>query len=117
MTRRSGSRPSRWEPLCRRLRQSTVTTNHVSDLRGDGYGAHHDPIDRREVTRLFATALDGDQRAEAALHLLGGFDETAHHASVALATSGHNLASAIPPDVLARIDRTLAALRDYERSS
>lgn len=92
-------------------------TNHVSDLRGDGSGAGHDPIDRREVTGLFAAALDGDQRAEAALHLLGGFDETAHHASVALATAGHDLAAPIPPDVLASIDRTLAALRDFERSS
>lgn len=74
--------------------------------------------------RLFAAALDGDRRAEAALHLLGGFDDTAHRASFALldagadagADTGRGPARSVPPDVLASIDRTLAALREHQRS-
>jgi hypothetical protein len=67
------------------------------------------------VGRLFAAALDGDHRAEAALHLLGGFDDTAHRASFALLDAGaeQDPARPIPPDVLASIDRTLAALREH----
>ena len=74
--------------------------------------------------RLFAAALDGNRRAEAALHLLGGFDDTAHRASFALLNAGADIgagagqdpARTVPPDVLASIDRTLAALREHQRN-
>lgn len=66
---------------------------------------------------LFAAALDGDRHAEAALHLLGGFDDTAHRASWALLRAEHDPAQPTPPEILAGIDRTLAALRDPLRSS
>jgi hypothetical protein len=75
------------------------------------------PEARVVVGRLFAAALDGDRRAEAALHLLGGFDDIAHRASWALLRGDQDHAEPIPPDVLASIDRTLAALRDRQRQS
>lgn len=63
------------------------------------------------VARLFTAALDGDRGAETALHLLGGFDETAQRASAALLDScGDPRQGTV--NVLASIDRTLAALRD-----
>ncbi|MDD7966170.1 hypothetical protein [Actinomycetospora lemnae] len=69
---------------------------------------------RDAVAQLFAAALDGDRRAEATLHLLGGFDETAQRASAALLDSGSDPRHGTV-DVLASIDRTLAALRDERR--
>lgn len=95
-----------------------------------------DPESRDAIGRLFAAALDGDTRAAAALHLLGGLDttdDTAHRASFALLGAGHGPgghgprrhspdghdpgsdgpAEPIPPDVLAGIDRALAAARDH----
>lgn len=93
-----------------------MTTNQASDQNDDGPGAGGDATGRDEVTRLFAAALDGDRRAEAALNLLGGFDDTAHRASVVLATAGYEVA-ATPPDVLASIDRTLTALRRHRHPS
>jgi hypothetical protein len=71
---------------------------------------------RDAIGGLFAAALDGDRGAEAALHLLGGFDDTARLASWALLRS-QDPAQPTPPDVLASIDRTLAAVRDRQRSS
>ncbi|GAA4758182.1 hypothetical protein GCM10023199_42440 [Actinomycetospora chibensis] len=62
------------------------------------------------IGQLFAAALDGNRRAEAALHLLGGFDDTAHRASWALLCA-HESGQITPLNVLASIDRTLAALR------
>lgn len=90
-----------------------MTTRHTSlstlnELEGGDAGGTL----RDAVGRLFASALDGDRRAEAALHLLGGFDDTAQGASRALLRAHQDLAQPIPPDVLASIDRTLAALRD-----
>lgn len=67
------------------------------------------------VGRLFAAALDGDRRAEAALHLLGSFDDTAHRASWALLRINQDPAQPDPTDLLASIDRTVAALRDRQR--
>lgn len=95
---------------------------------------------RDAIGRLFAAALDGDTRAAAALHLLGGLDatdDTAHRASFALLGAGlnpcghgprchcrgnHELGGdgpteTIPPDVLAGIDRALAAARDHHARS
>lgn len=94
-----------------------MTTNRNSDNRDDRSGVGCSATDRDEVTRLFAAALDGDHRAKATLVLLGGFDDTAHRASVALATAGRDLEEPTPPDVLASIDRTLAVLHDQLRSS
>ncbi|MDD7936719.1 hypothetical protein [Actinomycetospora straminea] len=86
---------------------------------------------RDAIGQLFAAALDGDTRAAAALHLLGGLDhtdDTAHRASFALLGAGHDsarhdsarhdsarddCAEPIPPDVLAGIDQALAAARDH----
>ncbi|MEJ2865902.1 hypothetical protein [Actinomycetospora flava] len=85
---------------------------------------HGPPGDRGAIGRLFAAALDGDTRAAAALHLLGGLggpddpDDTAHRASFAL-LPGHDRAAGgdaswqVPPDVLAGIDRALAAARAH----
>ena len=72
---------------------------------------------REAIGRLFAAALDGDRRAEAALHLLGGFNDAAHRASWALLRADEDLAQPIPLGVLASIDRTMAALRHRQRSS
>ncbi|WP_328304537.1 hypothetical protein [Actinomycetospora sp. NBC_00405] len=93
-------------------------TIHVSSCGTDNREAG-DPggTPRDAISRLFARALDGDRRAEAALHLLGGFDEAAHHASWALLTADQDPALPTPSDVLASIDRTLAALHDRQISS
>lgn len=80
-----------------------------------GTNANPSQMARGEVSRLFAAALDGDRRAEAALHLLGAFDDSAHRASFALASAGHDLDEDMPPGVLAGIDRTLAAARNHQR--
>ena len=72
---------------------------------------------RDAISRLFAAALEGDHHSEAALHLLAGFDDTAHRASWALLHADLNLAKPTSPDVMASIDRTLAALRDLQRLS
>lgn len=86
-----------------------MTTHHVSSrataLEADG-------TSRDVIGRLFAAALDGDRRAEAALHLLGGLNDEAHCGSWALLCRDRDPAQLTPPDVLASIDRTLAALRD-----
>ncbi|GAA4893825.1 hypothetical protein [Actinomycetospora straminea] len=94
-----------------------MTTKHAADRPDDESRVSLDAVDRNEVARLFTAALDGDHRAEAALVLLGGFDAAAHRASVALATAGHDVKEPTPPDVLASVERTLAALRDRHRSS
>lgn len=70
-------------------------------------------LDRSETTRLFAAALDGDRAAGATLNMLGGYDEIAHRASMALVNTDHDLGETMPPHVLASIDRTLAALRRH----
>ena len=70
-------------------------------------------LDPSETTRLFAAALDGDRAAGATLNLLGGYDEIAHRASMALVDTDHDLDELMPPHVLASIDRTLAALRHH----
>ena len=95
-----------------------MTTHHVNsrateDLEAGATGS----ASRDAIGRLFAAALDGDPQAEAALHLLGGFDDAANRASWALLRTDLNLARPAPPDVLASIDRTLAALRERLRSS
>ncbi|MEJ2865329.1 hypothetical protein [Actinomycetospora flava] len=69
---------------------------------------------RDAIGRLFAAALDGDRRAEATLRLLGGFDDTAQRASWALLRADHDHTRSMSPDVLASIDRTLAALHDRQ---
>ncbi|MFC5136742.1 hypothetical protein ACFPK1_00730 [Actinomycetospora rhizophila] len=94
-----------------------MTNDRSCDQRDDDPGAGHDAIDRDEVTRLFAAALQGDRCAEAALNLLGGFDNIAHRATIALAAAGPNLEEPPPSMVLASIDRTLAALRVHRPSS
>ena len=91
-----------------------MRTNPAADDIGVASRAGAHAVDRSEITRLFAAALDGDRGAEAALNLLGGYDDTAHNASVVLATAGHG-AVPTPPDALASIDRTLAALRHRAR--
>lgn len=94
-----------------------MTNNHVStcatDDVEDGVPASGT---RAAIGRLFAAALDGGRHAEAALHLLGGFDDTAHRASWALLRADLDLDLCTPPDVIASIDRTLATLRDLQRS-
>jgi hypothetical protein len=99
-----------------------MTINHASphatdDLQACVIGSVAGSASRDVVGRLFAAALDGDRRAGAALHLLGGFDDIANRASWALLRGGQDHAEPIPPDVLAGIDRTLAALRNRRRQS
>ncbi|GAA4929119.1 hypothetical protein [Actinomycetospora succinea] len=72
---------------------------------------------RDAISRLFAAALDGDDRAETALHLLAGLDDTARRASWALLRADQKCAQPTPPWVLASIDRTLATLRHLQRQS
>ena len=90
-------------------------SHNVASAQGNQCGTGRDA-----VGRLFAAALDGDRRAEAALHLLGGFDDTAHRASFALLDAVDAISATppgpVPPDVLASIDRIVAALRDHQRS-
>lgn len=106
------------------LRQTSMTPDDYRPCRYRGVEGTQGGTGRDAVGRLFAAALDGDGRAEAALHLLGGFDDTAHRASFALldadldtgADTGDHPARPVSPDVLASIDRTLAALREHQRS-
>ncbi|MDD7967743.1 hypothetical protein [Actinomycetospora lemnae] len=90
-----------------------TSTRSIDDVEGGAAGGGS----RDAVGRLFAAALEGDCHAEAALHLLGGFDDTARRASWALLRANRDPAQPTPPDLLASIDRTLAALRDRQRSS
>jgi hypothetical protein len=92
-----------------------MDTNTASSLPHAASEPDGGPAGRSAVGRLFAAALDGDRRAEAVLHLLGGFDHTAHRASFALLSIGPDDRGPTPPDVLASIDRALAALRDHQR--
>jgi hypothetical protein len=95
-----------------------MTTHYVRSRATDDLEAGAPGGSSRDaIGRLFAAALNGDRRAEAALHLLGGFDDTAHRASWALLRAGHDPAQPAPPDELASIDRTLAALCARQRSS
>ena len=90
-----------------------MTTHHVNSRSRDDLGAGAlGATSRDALGRLFAAALDGDRRAEAALHLLGGFDDTAHRASWALLRAAQDPAQSTPADVLASIDRTTVAVRD-----
>jgi hypothetical protein len=89
-----------------------MTTRHLSSRATGAPEAGAPGASRTAIDRLFAAALDGDRRAEAALHLLGGFDDTARRASWALLGVDEIPALLTPPDVLASIDRTIAALRD-----
>jgi hypothetical protein len=91
-----------------------MTTKHTTPFSTAGNIASAIPGSRDAVGLLFAIALEGEQGAEAALHLLGGWDESAHRASWALLTRGCNPTDSTPPDVLASIDRTLAALRTHQ---
>lgn len=114
--RDSGAIPNRpWERLRREPRQTTMRTNHAAD-RPDAARAGAKAGAQSEITRLFAVALGGDRGAEAAVNLLRAYEDTAHRASFALATAGHNGSKTTPLNVLASIDRTLAALRDRARS-
>lgn len=90
-----------------------MSTHHASSRSIDDTegGAGGDTF-REAIGRLFAAALSGDRHAEAALHVMGGFDDIAHRASWALLSVDEVPALRTPPDVLASIDRTLAALRD-----
>ena len=88
-----------------------MTTNHVTSRATGNLEPGGTPRDG--IGRLFAAALDGDRRAEAALHLLGAFDDTAHRASWALLGVDHDSAQVTSPNVLASINRTLAALREH----
>jgi RNA polymerase sigma-70 factor (ECF subfamily) len=109
--------PRRLERRARGMRQSSMTSHQNSSRAVDDLEASAASGTRRDATgRLVAAALDGDRRAEAALHVLGGFDDAAHRASWALLRADRDPAQPAPPDVLASIDRTLAALRDGQRS-
>ncbi|GAA4906616.1 hypothetical protein [Actinomycetospora succinea] len=94
-----------------------MTTHRMSTCDTDYLKAGAPRGARDAIGRLFTAALDGDRHAEAALHVLGGFDDTAHRASWTLLRADLDHAQPEPPNVLASIDRTLAALRDLQRSS
>lgn len=90
-----------------------MTTHHTSSRSIDDLeAAAPSAASADAVSRLFAVALSGDRHAEVALHVMGGFDDIARRASWALLCVDKIPALPTPPDVLASIDRTLAALRD-----
>lgn len=119
MTAARRSDPSRdgWERRALELRQTIMTTRDTSslpiaDLKVETFGSAF----RGAISRLFASALDGDRRAEAALHLLGSFDDTAQHASWALLRADRSFAQPATCDLLASVDRVVATLRDRQPS-